>query len=66
MQYILQIVLAVSLIAVVILQSKGTGLGSAWGGNNGYHSKRGIEKTLFATTIILAILFVVTCAYVAL
>ncbi len=66
MLYILQIIIAVALITVIILQAKGTGLGSAFGGNGMYHSKRGIEKSLFVVTIILAISFVVVCAINAL
>ncbi|MEI6690765.1 MAG: preprotein translocase subunit SecG [bacterium] len=62
MQYILQIIIALGLITVIVLQAKGTGLGSAWGGSGMYHSKRGIEKSLFAITIILAIAFVATSA----
>jgi preprotein translocase subunit SecG len=63
MQYILQIIIAVALITVVILQAKGTGLGSGFGGGNtSYHSKRGLEKSMFYTTIILAISFVVISA----
>ncbi len=56
---IIQIILGLVLIFLVITQSKGTGLGSAWGGGSvGYHSKRGMEKTLFYVTIITSILFV--------
>ena len=65
MQYVIQIILALALIAVIILQAKGTGLGSAWGGSGTYHSKRGIEKSLFYTTIVLAVLFVATSAFSA-
>lgn len=67
MQNIIQIILSVALIVVIILQSKGTGLGSAWGGSGGsYHSKRGVEKILYYLTISLAILFVVSALLSAL
>jgi preprotein translocase subunit SecG len=54
------IILAVALIGAVLLQAKG---GSGMGGilsDSGavYRTKRGIEKTLFQLTIILAVLFV--------
>ena len=57
---ILQIVVAISLITVILLQAKGTGLGSTFGGQSQmYHSKRGVEKVVFTLTIVLAIAFVV-------
>lgn len=57
---IIQILIAVTLIIVIILQAKGTGLGAAWGGGGElYHSKRGVEKVLFTSTIVLAVIFVV-------
>lgn len=53
-----QILLSFLLIAAILLQVKGTGLGQAWGGGGEfYHSKRGLEKILFRATIILAFLF---------
>jgi preprotein translocase subunit SecG len=54
-----QIVVAVLLVTAILLQQRGTGLGSAFGGGGEiYRSKRGIEKTLFLSTIVLAILFI--------
>jgi preprotein translocase subunit SecG len=51
-------VLAILLIAAVLLQQKGSGLGAAFGGSsNIYTTKRGIDKALFRLTIILSILF---------
>lgn len=58
---IAQIVLSGLLVASVLLQARGTGLGSAFGGEgNIYRTKRGIEKILFYATIILAALFLGT------
>jgi len=55
---IVQIIVAVMLIVVILLQSRGSGLGSAFGGEgNVYRTKRGMEKTLHLVTIILSILF---------
>ncbi len=46
---------------VIIIQQKGAGLGSAFGGDLGfYRTKRGAEKMLFYATIILAILFIIS------
>jgi preprotein translocase subunit SecG len=55
-----QMILAVALIASILLQQRGTGLGGAFGGEvTAYRSRRGIERTLFRLTILLAVLFVV-------
>jgi preprotein translocase subunit SecG len=54
------VILAVALIAAILLQQRGTGLGGAFGGEvTAYRSRRGIERTLFRLTIVLAVLFVV-------
>lgn len=56
---ILQILVAIALIAIILLQSKGTGLGSTFGGQSQmYHSKKGVEKVVFSVTIILTIVFI--------
>lgn len=56
----IQIAVSVLLITAILLQQKGVGLGSAFGGSGQiYRSKRGIEKTLFISTIVLAVLFTV-------
>jgi preprotein translocase subunit SecG len=55
-----QAILAVALIASILLQQRGTGLGGAFGGEvTAYRSRRGIERTLFRLTILLAVLFVI-------
>ena len=53
------IITSIALIASVILQSKGVGLGGLTGGDTGgvYSARRGIEKTLFWITIGLSVLF---------
>lgn len=52
---------SVALIASILLQSKGIGLGSLAGGDAGgvYTKRRGVERVLFFVTIGLAVLFVV-------
>lgn len=55
---IFQILLGVALSTCILIQSRGAGLGTAWGGSGGgYHTKRGFEKLLFRATIVLAVLF---------
>lgn len=59
--YIVQIVLALLLIVVILIQQKGSGLGSTFGGEMAmYRTKRGAEKLLFRATIVLAILFIIS------
>ena len=54
----LQAIFGVLLIATILLQARGTGLGAAFGGEgNVYRTKRGVEKRLFQATIVFAILF---------
>jgi len=52
------IVISVALIAAILLQSRGGGLGSVFGGEGmtggQYKTRRGLEKTLFQVTIGLA------------
>ena len=56
---IAQIIVSIILIGLVVIQAKGTGLSGVFGGTTSYHAKRGAEKTIFYTTIVLSILFVV-------
>lgn len=53
------IITSIALIASVILQSKGAGLGGLTGADTGsvFTARRGIEKTLFYVTIALSVLF---------
>jgi len=55
---IAQVVVSAVLVTAIILQARGTGLGSAFGGEgNVYRTKRGVEKILFRSTIVFAVLF---------
>lgn len=54
-----QILLGVLLILVIIIQQKGSGLGTSFGGDMSfYRTKRGAEKLLFYATIVLALSFI--------
>ena len=59
-----QIILSVLLIGGILLQQTDAGLGSGFGGGDGFssghHTKRGAEKTIFIATIVVAIVFAVT------
>ncbi|HEY4526266.1 MAG: preprotein translocase subunit SecG [Parcubacteria group bacterium RIFCSPHIGHO2_01_FULL_56_18] len=57
---IVQIILSILLIGAVLLQRTGASLGGAFGADNfssGFHTRRGLEKTLFNATIVLGVLF---------
>lgn len=55
---IAQIVVSILLVIAILLQQKGGGLGNAFGGiGASYHTKRGFERTLFISTVVLAVLF---------
>ena len=62
---IAQIVVAVALIIVLILQVHGGGLGGIFGqADSVYRTRRGTEKSLFQFTVALTILFVIICILV--
>lgn len=56
---IVQIILSVALVAAIVLQSKGAGLGGLTGADVGgvFGVRRGLEKTLFRITVILSVAF---------
>jgi preprotein translocase subunit SecG len=55
---LIQIILSISLIVIILLQAKGSGLGGIFGGDSSiYKTRRGVEKTLFQATIGLSIAF---------
>jgi preprotein translocase subunit SecG len=58
---IAQILVATLLTVVLLMQAKGSGVGSALGGgtSSSFRTRRGVEKTLFNITIVLAIVFLV-------
>ena len=58
--YVAQIVVALALILVSLLQVRGGGLGGIFGqADTVFRTKRGVEKTLFQLTIALVVIFIV-------
>ena len=57
---VLQVILAVVLIAVILLQVRGQGGGLFGSSDGSYRTRRGLEKTMFQFTIFLAAAFVAT------
>ena len=59
-----QILVSVVLVAVILLQAKGSGFGAGLGGTtSNFRTRRGLEKTLFQATIVLTVLFLAMSAW---
>ncbi|EKD47404.1 MAG: hypothetical protein ACD_66C00078G0001 [uncultured bacterium] len=57
---IIQLVLSVLLVGTILIQSRSTGLGSVFGGSDNVQTtRRGVEKKLHITTVVIAIAFFV-------
>lgn len=64
----IQVILSILLIAAILLQTRGSNLGGAFGGDNfsgSYNKRRGSELWLFRLSILLGVLFALS-AFVAL
>ncbi|HEY4516365.1 MAG TPA: preprotein translocase subunit SecG [Candidatus Paceibacterota bacterium] len=60
---IVQIILAILLMVAILLQRTGASLGGAFGADNfssGFHTRRGLERTLFNATIVLGVLLAIS------
>ncbi len=56
---IVQIIISIIVIAVVLLQARGSGFSATFSSDTSiYRTRRGVERTLFNVTIALAVLFV--------
>ncbi|MDA3815367.1 MAG: preprotein translocase subunit SecG [Patescibacteria group bacterium] len=54
-----QIIISILLLISVLLQNRGSGLSATFGGDfGGFHTKRGIEKFLNISSIVLGALFI--------
>ncbi len=60
-----QIILAVVVIALILLQERSSGMSGLFGGDSGgfYQARRGMEKTIFYATIVLIVVFVGLALY---
>lgn len=57
---IVQIIVAIALIISILLQARGAGLGSVFGGTGTvFKTRRGIDKLLFRSTIAFTVIFTV-------
>lgn len=55
------LIVSITLILVILLQTKGSSFSGAFGGDSGsiYRTRRGVEKTLFQFTVGLAVVFLI-------
>jgi preprotein translocase subunit SecG len=59
---IIQIILSIAVILFVLLQARGAGLGSAFGGSSAgsvFKTRRGVERLIFNLTIVFVVLFAI-------
>ena len=57
----IQLVVALAIIGLILLQERGAGAGGLIGGSSGgevYHRRRGLERIIFAATVVLVLAFV--------
>jgi preprotein translocase subunit SecG len=55
-----QLLVAIALIATILFQLHGGGLGGIFGQSDSvYRTRRGVEKTLLKLTIVLSVVFVI-------
>lgn len=57
---IINIILSLLIIFFILVQGRGAGIGSAWGGGGElFQTRRGIEKWTLRITVVLVIIFFV-------
>ena len=57
---VVQIILSIAVIVFILLQARGAGLGSVFGGSSAgtvFKTRRGVEKLIFNLTIVFVVLF---------
>lgn len=57
---VVQIILSAAVIVFILLQVRGAGLGSAFGGSSAgsvFKTRRGVERLVFNATIVFLVLF---------
>lgn len=61
---IVLIILSFTLIASILMQARGAGLGSVFGGSGTvFKTRRGVEKLLYRATAAFGVLFAVLCFF---
>lgn len=65
---VVEIILSVAVIFFILLQVRGAGLGSAFGGTSAgsvFKTRRGVERLVFNMTIIFVVLFALIAVLVS-
>lgn len=58
---LVQLVISILLIASILLQGRGAGLGTSFGGGGEFYTaRRGFERVLFLGTIVLIVVFLLS------
>jgi len=59
---VLNIILSILIVVFILIQGRGAGLGSAWGGGGElFQTRRGVEKLiLWLTVILIGVFFIVS------
>lgn len=62
---IIQIILSVVIVALILLQERSSGMSGLLGGSGAgyYQARRGMERVIFYSTIVLCIVFVLLAIY---
>ena len=60
-----QILVSILLIAIILLQIRGQGSGFFGSAQASFRTRRGVEKTLFQFTIVLAVVFTLLAVFIA-
>jgi preprotein translocase subunit SecG len=62
---IIQIILSIVIITLILLQERSSGMSGLLGGSGEgyYQARRGMEKLIFYSTIVLAVIFVALAVY---
>lgn len=64
----IQIVISISMVVIILMQTRSAGMGNIFGGGGGssFKSRRGTEAMLFNGTIVLGVFFAVNSIAIAL
>jgi preprotein translocase subunit SecG len=58
---IITVISAILMVLAILIQTRGSSLGAAFGGDASYYrSRRGAEAVIFNATIVLAVIFVLS------
>ena len=61
---VIQSIVSLILVILILLQERGTALGSAFGGGGeSYSTRRGIQKNIYLASIVLAVVFIALALY---